>query len=138
MTNCPSFVSVIARERPHPPAPEYFGAFNRSRFSRYLIINAAVSRGYTPATQNEINAAHAASLLGGPIMGFSYSARFWAAIRRMQLEHSRTFDSVNQLAIAHGLTHAVVWAYRDYKSVNLDFYYAADQLDEAAQDMGNN
>lgn len=68
----------------------------------------------------------------GRNLQFNYAARFWAAIHRRQLDCSSILGA---LAVLHVVPAPVIDYYREIVSVDLDDYYAADELDAAVEQL---
>lgn len=123
--------TVAPRVDTKAPRPVYFGL--SANFSLPDVIAAAKRLKLKETTEAEIGSAIASGVLNdGQLLGFSYAARFWAAIRRFQSDCSVNLSSLARIS---GIDPTILYHYRRTKSRTLATYFAADELDYAALSM---
>lgn len=90
------------------PCPPFFVG-HRLRFAPQRVIEGANRLGHSSTNEYTINPAITSGILNdGQLSFFPYAARFWAAIRRHQLDAH--FDP-EALAPLHGLSAANLFPY---------------------------
>lgn len=135
---CFSDLSVQPAAPPIPVPPAYFNARHTSGLTLLSIENEARRRGHVPTTEAEISAAISAGIQPRTphlLTGFTYAARFYAAIRRLQTDCS--IPLVN-LPSQYDLSFDVLSTYRHIESRPNTSLYSTDALDEVAFSMINN
>lgn len=134
---CFSAPSVQPAAPPIPVPPAYFNARHTSGLTLLSIETEVRRRGHVPTTESEISAAISAGIqlrTTHSLTGFTYAARFYAAIRRLQIDCS--IPLVN-LASQYDLSYDVLSTYRHIESRPNTSLFAPDALDEVAFSMIN-